>query len=242
MDKWLEAGLNLLFPPHCAACGRRGAWLCDACIEAIIRFAPPLCPQCGQPRRAATLCPVCRRHPSLLAGIRSLGPFMRPLQQAIHALKYEGLRALAPLLADLLAEYWRCQPLPVDALVPVPLHRARERRRGYNQAVLLARELSKRVNIPVLAEAVVRRRDTPPQVGLSREARYENMKEAFAVGRVSPVGRHVLLLDDVLTTGATLEACAAPLLAAGARNVWALTLARATLEERVSPVANPKTA
>jgi len=242
MDHWLVAGLDLMFPPHCAACGRRGAWLCDACVEAIVRFGPPLCPQCGQPRRTATLCLTCRRHPSVLAGIRSVGPFVRPLQQAIHALKYEGLRVLAPLLAELLAENWQREPLPVEALVPVPLHRARERRRGYNQATLLARALSKRIGVPVCAEALIRRRDTPPQVGLSRPARYENMRQAFALGKTSLAGKQVLLLDDVLTTGATLEACAAPLLADGVHGVWALTLARAGLTESALPAVNPKTA
>lgn len=242
MDRWLAAALDLVFPPHCAACGQRGAWLCDVCRSAIVRFVPPSCPHCGQPRRSATLCPACRRQSSSLEGIRSLGPFVRPLQQAIHALKYGGLRVLAPLLSDLLAEHWQREPLPVDVIVPVPLHRARERRRGYNQARLLARELSKRIGVPVCAEALLRRRDTPPQVGLSRAARYENVRRAFTVGREHLAGKRVLLLDDVLTTGATLEACAEPLLADGVRSVWALTLARAVLSEADSPSVDAKTA
>jgi ComF family protein len=161
-----------------------------------------------------------------------MGPFAPPLQQAIHALKYGGLRVLAPLLAELLAEYWQSSPLAVEVIVPVPLHSVRERRRGYNQSVLLAEELSKRVHVPVCNDALVRRRNTPPQVSLSRAERRQNVQRAFAVGQAVLAGRRVLLLDDVLTTGATLDACAAPLLEAGAHSVWALTLARATLSER----------
>jgi ComF family protein len=125
-----------------------------------------------------------------------------------------------------MADYWRAHDLSFDLVVPVPLHQARLRERGYNQAGLLAQALARRVECAYEAEALVRHRATAPQVELDASARRENVRDAFlCAGDVS--GRRVLVIDDVCTTGATLESCAAPLYAAGADCVWALTLARA---------------
>ncbi len=224
---WLTIGLDLLFPPHCAVCGQRGAWLCPACLGGVHRFEPPWCPRCGQPRRDGGLCRACRQAKGALTSIRSVGGFAGPLRPAIHALKYQGLRVLAEPLGELLAEAWRRQPWPVDVLVPVPLHRVRLWRRGYNQAELLARAVGQHIALPVEASLLTRYRDTHSQVGLAREERRHNMRNAFAVGGGAVAGRRVLLIDDVLTTGATLEACAEALCRAGADAVHALTLARA---------------
>lgn len=223
-----------LFPPHCAACGARGAWLCATCLGALPRIVPPFCPHCGEPQRQAGLCLRCRENASSLEGMRSLGLYAGPLQRAIWALKYEGLRVLAEPLAVLLADYCGEHPLPADLIIPVPLHRRRERRRGYNQSALLGRALAGRLGLPYRPDLLVRLRDTPPQVGKSQEERRRNMEGAFAAGK-APVGARILLVDDVLTTGATLEACAAPLKAAGAASVWGLTLARAALQKDTSP-------
>lgn len=224
-----------LFPPHCVACGARGAWLCADCLEAMPRLLPPLCPHCGEPQRRAGLCRHCAGNISSLEGIRSFGLYHGPLQRAIWALKYEGLRVLAEPLAELLADYYLEHPLPADLVIPVPLHRQRERLRGYNQSALLGRALARRLGLPYRADLLARRRNTPPQVGKSREERRLNMEGAFVAYRV-PKGARILLVDDVLTTGATLEACAAPLKAAGALSVWGLTLGRAALHTDVEPL------
>ncbi|MBC7256997.1 MAG: ComF family protein, partial [Chloroflexi bacterium] len=225
-----------LFPPQCVACGARGAWLCADCIAAMPRIMPPFCPHCGEPQRSGRPCRHCAERASSLEGIRSVGLYAGPLQRAIWAFKYEGLWVLVDPLASLLEEYYRGHPWPVDLVMPVPLHRRRERRRGYNQSALLARTLAKRLALPYEPDLLVRRRDTPSQVGKSREERYLNMEGAFACARPVPSGARILLVDDVLTTGATLEACAAPLKSAGAATVWGMTLARAALDaDAVSP-------
>lgn len=169
---------------------------------------------------------MCRRDPLRINGIRSVALFDGVLREAIHRLKYRGLRSLAVPLGQMLVDYWRAHPLPVDVVVPVPLHPRRERERGYNQAVLLAREFSKSTGLSLMEEGLARVRETPPQIGLNAAERKVNVRGAFRCQRQELRGKKVLLLDDVCTTGATLEACSMALWEAGARSVWGLTLAR----------------
>ena len=144
----------------------------------------------------------------------------------VHDLKYRDHRASAPTLGQLMAEHLLSDPLAADLLVPVPLHRRRERTRGYNQSELLARELGKHTDAPVDANMLRRVRDTAPQVSMpTPEERMRNIEGAFeCTGDV--IGLTVLLIDDVVTTGSTMSACARPLVAAGAASVWGLALAR----------------
>lgn len=149
------------------------------------------------------------------------------IRQAIHRLKYNNLRALAPELSALLADYLSTTPIPAQALVPVPLHPKRERERGYNQSALLARGLGERTGLPVVAGCLRRVRDSPPQARASRAVdRRQQVADAFVCTNDSLKGVQVLLIDDVSTTGATLDSCARTLKTAGAASVWGLTLAR----------------
>lgn len=149
------------------------------------------------------------------------------MREAIHQLKYQNLRALAVPLAKMLREYLIASPLDVDVLVPVPLHRKRLRERGYNQAKLLAQELTKLINKPVVDDILVRRRHTPPQARTTTlEERTRNIAGAFACRDHSLRDSRVLLIDDVATSGVTLNACAAVLKANGAAAVWGLVMAR----------------
>jgi ComF family protein len=159
----------------------------------------------------------------------SLGPYDGPLRVAIHELKYRGRRRVAARLAErIAAEPVSRGVLTQDVvLVPVPLHPRRKRERGFNQAELLASELGRRLLLPVRASALVRRLDTPSQTGLTALERRRNVKDAFAVrGRAQVAGRVVVLVDDVVTTGATLRACARALHAAGASEVRSVSAAR----------------
>ena len=220
--------LDLMFPPRCAACGRRGEWLCSTCVAALSP-PPERCLRCGRAlayRRRLPLCPACRRAGSPLSDLLAAHAFEGPLRAAIHALKYRRAQHLAePLSALLLA-----LPLPpADLLVPVPLHADRLAERGYNQAALLAVEVARATGL-ALDEGVLRRvRSTPPQTGLSAAERRANVAGAFAVapGAESRVaGKRVILLDDVCTTGSTLEAAAECLVAARASEVSGVVLGR----------------
>lgn len=220
--------LDLLFPQRCVGCQCEGQLLCCACSSAAPRLQPPLCRHCGLPMAdGSSLCHACRTHPLKLDGLRSVFYFEGVIRQSVHHLKYSNLRALAMPLALLMREYLETVPCPGEILVPVPLHQRRLKERGYNQSALLARELGRLANLPMLEGSLVRRRDTPPQARTtSAEERRRNVAEAFACADLRLKGREVILIDDVATTGATLEAAAEALRNAGTSSVWALTLAR----------------
>lgn len=227
LTQWARGALDLLYPPRCAGCGRLGSLFCASCLARVELLRPPLCEHCGRPVSMAGLCSFCRHASSALDGIRAAALFAEPLRSAIHHFKYENRQALARPLASLLHECWQRQPFPADVLVPVPLHERRLRERGYNQAALLARELGRELSLPVVEEAVRRERETRPQVGLTAAERRQNVADAFHCSNGALRGCRVLLIDDVCTTGATLEACAIALRQEGeAASVWALVVAR----------------
>jgi len=223
---WGNDLLDLIYPPHCANCGAIGAWLCDDCCATIPWISYPFCERCGRPQIQGGLCVVCQSQPTYLKMARSLSPHEGALRKAVHGLKYQGVRALAPTLADLLARGWRRYGLEADLIVPAPLAPLREQQRGYNQAALLALALGKQVQISVETGILLRVRETQSQVGLSGPERWQNVFGAFECQQ-GVGGMRVLVLDDVYTTGATLQACGAALLQGGASDVSALTLTRA---------------
>jgi len=188
---------------------------------------PPLCPKCGKPQSSGTLCPTCVSWQAEIDGIRSPFRFDGVMRQAIHQLKYRNLRALAEPLAKLLNDYLTAYPIPGEILVPVPLHRKRLRERGYNQSSLLAKELGKLADLPVVDDCLFRQRHAPPQTRSSTvEERRSNVAGAFVCRDHRLQDKQVLLIDDVSTSGATLDTCAAALKAIGATSVWGLVLAR----------------
>ncbi len=188
---------------------------------------PPLCPGCGKPQASGILCPVCRQRQTEIDGIRSPFRFAEVIREAIHQLKYRNLKAISPCLAALLADYLQSSPLPGEALVPVPLHPRRLRERGYNQSSLLARELGKITNLPVIEGCLIRIKEAQPQVRTATvEDRRKNVTDAFKCQNGKVRGKQIILVDDVCTSGATLESCASALKSGGATSVWGLTLAR----------------
>ncbi len=229
------AGVDIVFPPHCAGCQRPGARLCNACHADIHDLADPLCGHCGYPLPRAGACPVCgagtalagRRSVAPLAGLRSAAFFQGPLQQALHRFKYQRDLSLADILGERLAASRVLAGVPDGLVVPVPLSEARQQERGYNQAALLARAFAELRGLPYAARVVRRVRHTPSQVRLNAAQRRANVQGAFRAEGRALAGRTIVLVDDVCTTGATLAACATALLAGGAHLVWGLTLARA---------------
>jgi len=199
--------------------------LCPGCTNTLPRLLPPLCPGCGLPISVEP-CPACRQRRLEIDGVYAPFRFEGPVRLAVHLLKYQNMKALAPTLAGFMASHIRLHPLPVEAIVPVPLHRARLRHRGYNQAELLAYVLGQDMGLPVNPGWLERDLPGPSQArATSREERWHNATGAFRA-KEAINGKRVLLVDDVCTTGATLSSCASALKGGGAAQVWGLTLAR----------------
>jgi ComF family protein len=182
---------------------------------------------CATPSRLARICRHCRAGPALLDGARAACVFGGLVRQAIHDLKYRGVAGRAPILAQLVAEAVVRRPLDVDVLVPVPLAAGRRRQRGFNQAELIARGVGERLGWELRPGCLVRTRETPQQMRLTGAERRANVAGAFACPEPAAVaGRRVAVLDDVMTTGSTMGACAEALKAAGARRVYGIVVAR----------------
>ena len=223
----LRAAADLLFPPRCVHCGAEGSTFCDRCIASSTALqASETCRTCALPSPTST-CEICfRQRPALDRAIAAY-TYQPEIRSAIAALKYEDVRSIAPRLADLMVEALpRSLQESVDAIVAVPITAARLRSRGYNQSELLARRISDATGIPVRDDMLTRVGDEPPQArAASIDERAVNVRDAFVASEVSE-GHQVLLIDDVMTTGATLNACARALKNAGASRVGALVLAR----------------
>ena len=229
---WATAGVDLIFPPACASCGAAGHRICPRCAQLVTPTPATLCQRCGRVHAAAVdHCPACADVTVFpLRRVRAAALHLSPLREWIHLLKYEGRRDLAPLLARyMVAAFdrpdWAQIAPQVDAVAPVPLHDERLRERGYNQAELLAAGLCHQRHLSLRTDLLRREKLTRSQVGLNAVERKANVEDAFIA---SPAcrGLRLLLVDDVYTTGATLCACASAALAAGAAEVYALTLAQ----------------
>jgi ComF family protein len=230
----LDAVLTIVFAPSCAACDQpleqpTAGPLCRRCWASILPLTPPLCDACGDPlatwRQTASgqRCPRCRRRKRAIALARAIGPYDGALRAVVHAFKYDGRRTLAAKLGALMRERGREALSGVDAVIPVPLHASRRRERGFDQAC----DLAKHLGLPVV-HALRRTRATATQASLPAARRHGNVRGAFEVieaGRRLQ-GSRVVLVDDVCTTGATLEVCARVLVDAGVQEVRALTAAR----------------
>lgn len=212
LRRWFELALDLIFPPHCAGCGRVDTRWCERCQRSM--DAVPL---------SAHVTP----HPPLVSAAAT-GPHEGILQHAVWALKFDNGRHLAIPLGDRLAARLDMLGWPADAVVvPVPLHPSRLAERGYNQSQLLAERLAVLTGQPCLPHALSRVRQTRSQVGLNHDQRQANMAGAFAANPDQVSERNVLLLDDVYTTGSTMAACAEAALTAGAHAVYGLTVTAA---------------
>lgn len=218
--------LDLLFPRFCVGCGTEGEFLCKSCIQELRELQPPFCSQCGLPMNGNRICPDCQNLPLAIDGIRSVYVHQGLVREIIHSIKYKNIKAMAKPLAKLLANYIESSPLSADVFVAVPMHPKRLRKRGYNQPELLVNELSNLTGIPNKTELLIRTKNTTSQVSLTADDRRNNVNGAFQCKDQVFLGKKVLIIDDVCTTGATLNACAIALKEGGAASVWGLTLSR----------------
>lgn len=196
--------------------------LCDGCNAALPHLQAPRCPVCALPTLHSAVCGQCLRHPPHFTRTVAAFAYAFPLDKLVLALKYGEKLHLADLLADKLAQNICDRP---DCVVPMPLHPQRLRERGFNQSLQLARRLARQLDIPLLARSCQRVRDTPSQSSLPWKERNRNMRKAFSCS-AAVAGKHVAIVDDVMTTGATLNELAFTLKQAGAINVSAWVVAR----------------
>lgn len=221
--------LDLIYPPHCVICHTAGEhYLCPACAEKITPIKPPVCRKCGTPCEAYT-CQECREREYAFECARSAGVFDGVLRDAIHALKYTNYIVMADPLAEVMIKAFPETGFAraVDIVVPVPIHFSRMVDRGFNQSEELARRLAHRFALPIEAGVLRKVRKTKHQVDLPFDQRAINVQGSFVVKQADRLrGKRVLLVDDVFTTGSTLDEAARALLASGATAVRAYTLAR----------------
>ena len=220
-------GLDWLYPPRCGGCGAPGARWCAKCADSLQRIQFPVCPVCGQEQASDQLCPRCQAAPPAWDHLRSLARYGGALRHAIHALKYRRDLGLGEVLSRSLLQLYRSLAWQADMAVPVPLDLARMRERGYNQISLLTIPLALASELLYRPKALNKVKETPRQVTLNGHHRRSNLAGAFEADPQLVKGKTILLIDDVVTTGTTLQACSQALRTAGARQVFALTLARA---------------
>ena len=222
----LDYILNLLFPVTCVHCHaqvpeRRWGGACPECWSSLIPLEPPFCVKCGEPAPAIEgLCGLCIKGEHIFDFARSALLFTRTLREIIHHLKYSDRVSLAKPLGDILKQCLDREAFTGNLVIPVPLHRSRERERGFNQAELIAAQLG----LPVATRILKRRKNTPSQTGLSRNERKRNLASAFEV--MSEVKGRIIVVDDVYTTGSTMNEIARTLKRSGAEHVEVLTVAR----------------
>jgi ComF family protein len=235
----LRHAMHLVLPVRCAVCAEvltddPVPFFCRSCWEGLKPLTGPSCPRCHRPFASeATLlyspqhhCRTCRLRPPVYTEAWSLYPYVPPLQQALHLFKYKRKAILVSTLGTLLRHGTALLP-PVDLLMPIPLHVSRLREREFNQSLLLADQLNRNLGLPLSYDNLVRIQLTVPQTDLPRKARLNNLRKAFALARPQDVkDKSILLVDDVFTTGTTINECAKTLRKAGAANVYGLTLAR----------------
>ena len=235
LQKSSQIVLDFIFPPHCVNCKAINGWLCLDCFGQISFLTDNVCERCGIPLEAnyASLCKRCQNgYLQYIDGIRSSARFgSAPIRKSIHFLKYNNHRALASVLGKMLVTAYHQNQLAVDVIIPVPLHPKRLKDRGFNQSELLGKEMSYALNLPHNSQALRRVRHTEVQIKLPASKRRLNVAEAFFCSAEDLRQKRVLLIDDVCTTGATLDACASALHQQGVASVWGLTVARAEFDD-----------
>ena len=223
----LWSGLDLLFPPACGGCGKLGARWCVNCQQKLASVPEPVCEVCGEPQTTAKICNNCLDARPAFTALRSCVVFKEPIRPALHKLKYRREVGLGEALAWNAAIFLDHLGWQADAITPIPLSEQRFAERGYNQVDLIAHPLARLMRWQYFPGALHRSRNTRSQVGLSASERRSNVAGAFLAKTQLVTGKTILLMDDVATTGATLNSASCSLIEAGAEKVYAFTFAKA---------------
>jgi len=223
---WLKQTIDLIFPPRCAGCDVAGKVWCEECNDRIIAPKGRSCTACGFPLEKGIICPICEDWPNRIH-VRPFAQYKKPISSAIIKLKYRSDQALANEMASWLVSVYQRTGWKADCVIPVPLADVRLRQRGYNQVTLIATSFAKELKLQLFTKALERVRETQSQVGLDRQERHLNVEGAFRANSHIVHDQSIVLIDDLLTSGATLKNCAIALLNAGAAQVFCLTVGRA---------------
>jgi ComF family protein len=244
MIEYIKEGLlNFVFPLDCKMCEKpiresKGYSICEDCFKTIELIERPCCIKCGKPliptdffkQNREILCLDCKRKKYSFEFSRSTGVYDKVLKKCIHLFKYYGEKKLAKPLGKLMVDSLVKNDefkKKIDLIIPIPLHRNDLKKRGFNQSVLLGKVVGDYFSIPVGESVLVKKKLTPFQVNLSKKEREKNILRVFSVEKPEEIkGKNILILDDVFTTGSTVEECAKELMKARAKNVFVLTLAR----------------
>jgi competence protein ComFC len=218
--------IDWLYPPSCCSCGKIGKLICDDCYSNLQKPGINACSLCGEPLKKSGICLRCRTHPPHFHSLRSLGYFTGSLRDAIHSLKYQRNFGLGDFFSAPLAQIIQRERWQIDLVTAVPLNKKRRKERGYNQAEVLAKPVARKMGISYSSNLIQRIKHTNSQVGLSLLERQNNVADAFLAIPALVKSKNVLIIDDVATTGSTMDACAKALMDAGTKNVFALTLAK----------------
>lgn len=229
-------GLDLFFPPICGGCEKIGERWCDLCQHSVETLPDPVCDICGEPQTSIGICKKCKSSRPPYKALRSWVVFKDPIRPAFHRLKYKQDIGLGEAFALPLAEYIDTLNWDIEMLIPVPLSSKRSLERGYNQVDLVARPLAMIQKWNYVPAALKRSKHTRSQVGLSATQRLENVQNAFIANPKLVKNKKILLMDDVATTGATLNSSSMALMEAGASHVYAFTAARAIYQHRLDVV------
>ncbi len=244
MIEYIKEGfLNFVFPLDCKICKKliqesKGYSICEGCFKTIELIEQPYCIKCGKPliptdffkQNREILCLDCKIKKYSFEFSRSTGIYDKVLKKCIHLFKYYGEKKLAKALGKLMVDYLLKNgefENKLDLIIPVPLHKNDLKKRGFNQSILLGKIVGDYFSIPVKESVLVKKKLTPFQVNLSKKEREKNILRAFSVEKPEEIkGKNILILDDVFTTGSTVEECAKELMKARAKNIFVLTLAR----------------
>lgn len=218
--------LDLLFPPLCSGCGKLGLRWCVDCKNSIKILSGIICDICGLPQDIAGVCAACRADRPHFRALRAWAIFDNSIRNALLKLKYKRDMSIGDTLAAQMIPFVENLDWDIDIMIPIPLGKQRRKERGYNQVGMIAKPLAMALNIQYAPHGLMRRKETRSQVGLSKQERKENIHEAFQAWR-GVSGKTILVFDDVATTGSTLSSSADALFLAGAKEVYALTVARA---------------
>lgn len=225
LSRSLRSMLDLLFPPVCGGCGKVGFHWCADCQKRVQILNGTVCEVCGLPQDVNGICDACILDRPHFRALRAWAVYEGPVKRALHNLKYYRNFSMGEALAAHMTDFAKGLNWPLDLVIPIPLGRQRMKERGYNQAGMIAEPLAMALDIEFAPKALMRCKETRSQVGLSKQERQKNVCEAFQAAGVS--GKTILVLDDVSTTGSTVSSSAEALLSAGAKDVYALTAARA---------------